>query len=231
MSERKISGVKIAGLVLIILGVLLLLDNLNLIFFDLGDFLHNWWPVFLILIGLNELLKTNHSGGWFLIGLGIILTLKINDIIDGSLLIAMLLILIGIIIIIRPRRFYPQKTADNSQPETNNSNNINLRAVFSESTENIISDNFSGGKVETIFGKMVVDLRPAKMQPGRYHLNVETVFGQTILILPNEISAEVIGTPVFGRIDNQAKAIPRDESTAILEIRAEVVFGKIEIRQ
>ncbi|HNZ37657.1 MAG TPA: DUF5668 domain-containing protein, partial [Candidatus Marinimicrobia bacterium] len=41
MSKRKISGVKIAGLVLIILGVLLLLDNLNLIFFDLGDFLHN----------------------------------------------------------------------------------------------------------------------------------------------------------------------------------------------
>jgi len=143
----------------------------------------------------------------------------------------MLLILIGIIIIIRPRRFYPQKTADNSQTETNDNNNINLRAVFSESTENIISDNFSGGKVETIFGKMVVDLRPAKMQPGRCHLNVETVFGQTILILPTETLVEVIGTPVFGRIDNQTKATSRDESTAILEIRTEVVFGKIEIRQ
>ncbi|HPC35334.1 MAG TPA: DUF5668 domain-containing protein [Candidatus Marinimicrobia bacterium] len=231
MSQRKISGAKIAGMVLVVLGVLLLLDNLNLIFFDLGDFLHNWWPLILILIGLNELFKANRSGGWFLIGLGAILILKINDIISGPLLIAMLLILAGIILIIRPRRFYPQEPADNSQAVSIDANTINLLTVFSESTKNIISDNFSGGKIETVFGKMSVDLRLAKMQPSRCCLTVETVFGQTIIILPAEISVEVIATPVFGQIDNQAKAISRDDNPAVLEIRAEVVFGKLEIRQ
>ncbi|MDD5062268.1 MAG: DUF5668 domain-containing protein, partial [Candidatus Marinimicrobia bacterium] len=68
-TQRKISGVSISGVVLLAIGIALLLDNLNLIYFDLGDFLRDWWPAIFILIGLNELIKANHSGGWFFIGL------------------------------------------------------------------------------------------------------------------------------------------------------------------
>lgn len=44
-------------LILMALGVLFLLDNFNVIDFDLGQFLSTWWPVILILIGLNVLIE------------------------------------------------------------------------------------------------------------------------------------------------------------------------------
>ncbi|HBC46839.1 MAG TPA: hypothetical protein DEO84_05955 [candidate division Zixibacteria bacterium] len=43
------------GLVFIALGVVLLLDRLGYMQFDLGQFLHTWWPLVLIIIGLGML--------------------------------------------------------------------------------------------------------------------------------------------------------------------------------
>jgi len=229
-TQRKISGISISGLILLAIGISLLLDNLNLIYFDLGEFLHDWWPAILILVGLNEIIKTNHSGGGFLVGLGAILWLKVNDIIDGPLLIALIFILIGIILIIRPRKFLWHATLDTSQAKTNDSDAIDLHAVFSDLSENIISHKFSGGRIETVFGKMVVDLRSAQIQPGRCHLNIETIFGRTVLIVPKGICVETVGAPIFGRIDNQTEIISSAESLIVLEIKAEVVFGSLEIR-
>ena len=229
-TQRKISGVSISGVVLLAIGIALLLDNLNLIYFDLGNFLRDWWPAIFILIGLNELIKANHSGGWFFIGLGVIFLLKINDVIGGALLIALLLILVGIGLIIRPRKFDWQTTIGTSRTKTTDSDTIKLEAVFSDFTENVVSDKFGGGKVETVFGKMTVDLRSAQMQTGRCHLHIETIFGRTALIVPKGIRIEISGGPVFGRIDNQIEAVASAESEIILEIKAEVVFGILEIR-
>ncbi len=53
--NRSISGI-IWGISLITLGVVMLLDKLNYLEFDLGEFLHTWWPLVLIIIGLGILL-------------------------------------------------------------------------------------------------------------------------------------------------------------------------------
>jgi len=225
-TQRKISGVSLAGLVLLILGTLFLLDNLNLIYFDPGDFLHHWWPAILILGGLNELLRTNRSGGWFLIGFGVILLLKINHVIDGHLLFALILILIGIGLLIRPRLCWWGASPTVSQ---SSADKIKLQAIFAGSHENVTSQNFSGGDIEVVFGKMTVDFRNIKMPPGRCRLNVETIFGHTTLLVPPEIRIETVGSPVFGQIDNQAKDVPKDENTAVIEIQTEVIFGNLEI--
>jgi len=42
------------GLIIVVLGVMLLLDNLNVL--DFGDTLHNYWPLFLVIIGLRMIL-------------------------------------------------------------------------------------------------------------------------------------------------------------------------------
>jgi lia operon protein LiaF len=44
------------GLVFIALGVALLLERLGYMQFDLGQFLHTWWPLILIIIGLGMLI-------------------------------------------------------------------------------------------------------------------------------------------------------------------------------
>jgi hypothetical protein len=45
-------------LILIALGVLFLLGNFNLINFDFGQFISTWWPMILILIGLDILFES-----------------------------------------------------------------------------------------------------------------------------------------------------------------------------
>jgi hypothetical protein len=58
---RGFSGIT-WGLTFIVIGGLMLLDNLHVIRFDFSDFIHRWWPLILIIIGLNIILK-NLSGG------------------------------------------------------------------------------------------------------------------------------------------------------------------------
>jgi lia operon protein LiaF len=66
------------GLGMIAIGVLYLLDQLNVLTFDLGFMLSTYWPVFIIFFGLKGLLIRNkHSGGgsfiwsFFVIFLGV----------------------------------------------------------------------------------------------------------------------------------------------------------------
>ena len=54
-SDRRIFW----GLIIIIIGVLLLLNNIDA--FDLGDFIADFWPVLLILLGLRLILRTKHD--------------------------------------------------------------------------------------------------------------------------------------------------------------------------
>jgi hypothetical protein len=49
------------GLVFIALGVALLMDRLGYLRFDLGQFLHTWWPLILIIIGLGMLFDRPHE--------------------------------------------------------------------------------------------------------------------------------------------------------------------------
>jgi hypothetical protein len=49
-------------LILITLGVLFLLNNFNVIQFDVGQFISQWWPLILILIGLEILIDSMLPG-------------------------------------------------------------------------------------------------------------------------------------------------------------------------
>jgi uncharacterized integral membrane protein len=45
------------GIILLLFGVLFLLDNLDLMYFDFWDFIGKWWPVILIVVGLSLIFK------------------------------------------------------------------------------------------------------------------------------------------------------------------------------
>ncbi len=47
------------GLIIIIIGILLLLNNVNAI--DLGDFIADFWPLLLILLGLRLIVRRKHD--------------------------------------------------------------------------------------------------------------------------------------------------------------------------
>ncbi len=55
---RNFTGI-LWGLLFILVGTLMLLDRLDIMHFDLGNFLSTWWPLVLIVIGIGMIL--NHS--------------------------------------------------------------------------------------------------------------------------------------------------------------------------
>jgi len=62
------TGALLTGIILIAFGVLFLLDRAG--FLDFGDIIHDWWPMFLILIGVTKIASGRIWGGLWLIAIG-----------------------------------------------------------------------------------------------------------------------------------------------------------------
>jgi len=45
------------GIIFLLFGVLFLLGNLGIMYFDFWDFIGDWWPVILIVIGISVIFK------------------------------------------------------------------------------------------------------------------------------------------------------------------------------
>jgi len=68
-SARKFdTGALFTGIILIAFGVLFLLDRAGLA--DFGDIIHDWWPMFLVVIGATRIASGRMWGGLWLIAIG-----------------------------------------------------------------------------------------------------------------------------------------------------------------
>ncbi|HHY70853.1 MAG TPA: hypothetical protein GX519_04175, partial [Thermoanaerobacterales bacterium] len=97
------SGRKVFGTILIILGVGFTLQQLNLV--DFSSILDGWWPIFVIIIGLVQIMTNSVSklGGIIMITIGTLIQLRKLDWIDANLIKffwPVILILIGVKILI-----------------------------------------------------------------------------------------------------------------------------------
>lgn len=122
---RNFWGKSIGGLILIAIGVIFFLNQTDVIDFDLGYVISHFWPVVLIVIGLNALAsqgKFNFGAciwGAIMIGLGLVFlnnnfgwipNFGVSDLFKYA--IPVVLILIGIRLLFRPRVRSPK-----SEPE------------------------------------------------------------------------------------------------------------------
>jgi hypothetical protein len=58
--RNKTSGI-LWGLAFIIVGTLMICDNLRIVRFDLGDFISTWWPLALVIIGIGMIAERSSS--------------------------------------------------------------------------------------------------------------------------------------------------------------------------
>ncbi|WP_158606865.1 cell wall-active antibiotics response protein LiaF [Paenibacillus ginsengarvi] len=109
-------GKSIGGFILIAIGVIFFLNQIDIIQFDLGYILSHFWPVVLIVIGLNGVLSQRCFNlgslvwGGFMIALGLVFLNKnfnwvsnfgVGDLVKYA--IPVILIVIGIGLLFRPR--------------------------------------------------------------------------------------------------------------------------------
>ena len=182
------------GIILVVIGLLLLLDNLDVVEFE--DIISDYWPFILILWGASILLRRRQ------------LTATADsasalNLIEGEL--------------------------------------IHQSEVFGNISLTILSQNFKGGSVSTVFGDSYIDLSKATFADGEHELRIHGVFGDSIITLPKDAAVSVAGNSVFGDMtvlgqrkgglssNINIKTEQYDTVSKRLKITASKVFGDLKI--
>jgi predicted membrane protein len=239
------AGRVMGGLIVVAVGVLLLLRQLNMLVFP------HWvltWPVLLIVIGLFVGARhTFQGGGWLgmmLVG-GVFLMqeiypgMNIQEYAWPGIIIA-----VGLFMIVRSRRrrhhwgrYYKEaywkkheKYAHAHMRETTSSDDyLDSVTVFGSAHRVIMSKNFKGGDIVNIFGGAEINLSQTDFQ-GKVTLEVVEIFGGTKIIIPPNWEVHIKGIPVFGGIDDKRPAgAMQHNPDKVLVIDAVAIFGGIEI--
>ena len=216
-------GPVIAGIVLITVGVLFLLDQTGQI--DAGNLIADWWPLGIVAVGLGQLAERPRSpvGALIVTGFGLILLLTQLDLISDdvwSYVWPVLLVAVGLLIIFRlPGRNVPAGRADDT---------VQTSALFGSNELLVTSQRFQGGAITAIFGGVTLDLRQANLDPAGATLAATTVFGGLDVVVPRGWRVEANGTPIFGGLSSEVQ--PAEPGAPTLTIDTSVIFGAATIK-
>lgn len=201
MTDKNRSSRFIWGIVFVIIGGLWLLSNLELIRVEIPDYFFSWQAL-LILIGLIMLIS-NHSKtpGIILILIGAYFLIPdIFPWIDHrqiwKLFLPFVLILIGLSLIFRresKKNLAEKGSLKNGEFDYSASNQDEIKdnTLMGESYKKVISENFKGGKISTVMGKTVIDLRQAKIDSAGATLDISVMMGETIIYAPENVNVDV----------------------------------------
>lgn len=223
-------GRLIIASVLIVLGVVFLIDNLDIVDVDVDDFIADWWPAILIVLGVSGLARSRAAsmGQIVLIAVGVVLLLTTLDIVDSGLLWPVIIIGIGVWILLGGRAVRRPRTSRAPRVEEKDENSIDVSALFSTSDQRVTSQSLRSGKVSATFGSVVLDLGGAK--PARDPvLDVEVFMGSVELRVPDEWMVIVNGAPTFGNIEQSRPRPPETDGAPTLTVNASIAFGSLEI--
>lgn len=222
----------IIGVILVLAGLFLVLRNTGFFPGFIDDVIFSW-PMLLVTIGLVITIGSSGSktsgiivmavGAFFMIPLLFRETFHMYNMFWPSIF-----IIIGVIFLFSRRHGW------NAVPVTSESGDdwIDIVNVFSGGERQIVSDNFRGGKVTSVFGGNELDLTKAKLAPGVNVLEIACVFGGTTIIVPDDWYVKIEVTPVLGGFGDSRKLTPGRvvDSTKQLIIKGAVVFGGGEIK-
>jgi predicted membrane protein len=236
------------GFLLVIVGALFLLDNLNFLYFDIPHIIFSF-PTILIIIGILILVNSEKKGVGviFVVIGGLWLLPRIFPwiAINGGVIFSVLIITLGIYILTKRRgasgyRYDFHKSADSGEGNAVNEggdyakeiDRLDDVAIFGGGHKFISSDNFQGGNVTAIFGGSEIDLTRCKLAPGTHILEVTAILGGTTLIVPKEWNVIINVFPLFGGFSHKGMRGPNvvidPESTLI--IKGVVIMGGGEIK-
>lgn len=230
MTARRTQGRIFWGLLLIVLGVLFLLDQVDRL--DFGDLVSRYWPAVFILIGISILVnntRENAGAGIFFIlfgGFFLLMRLRIFDHSIWHYAWPVAIIAVGVWVLFKPalcpgKKKIPEMTGDD----------LDLSLVFSGAKRRVDSQNFKGGKAEVVFGSAEIDLRGARLEGGNATLSLSAVFGSIEVIVPRSWQVVIEGSPVLGSIDSHKQTVPDAEKTGTLRVMASAVFGSVDIKE
>jgi len=230
------------AILLIVAGTLLFLSNLGL--FPEFNLWSVFWPGIFIAVGLAKLLSDSRGSGqafgivliaggslFLLINLGI-LRIRAHD---NSWPLSVLLIAVGAVALIKilEGRDYSRPQIGFSQQAVASADILNEQVIFGSLKRKIEPFDFHGGKLESIFGSIELNLRRAQISsPERSAtLEVNAVFGSIELSVPDSWRVVAQATGIFGNVEDKtiANKVPGFDGPTLF-ITGSAVFGSVEIK-
>lgn len=225
----------IIGILLVIAGFILILEKTTVLPAPLDHFIDDIifsWQMLLIVIGVITLAGSgNKTPGIVLIAVGgffLIPELFSDYFRSFNFFWPALFIVIGVVLLINSRRL-----GDRLQYSTGSkADMIDYVNIFSGAERQLITDNFMGGKVTSVFGGGEVDLTRSSLAPGNNVVEITCIFGGTTLIVPESWNVIIDVTPILGGFSDGRKIgsdVIRD-TTRSLTVKGVVIFGGGELK-
>lgn len=219
------------GVVLVLVGAFLIMRNTG-VFPGFIDHIIFSWPMLLVTIGLVITLGSGErkSSGIIVMAVGAFFLLPkiFRETFDFNLFWPAVFIIIGIVFIFSKRKVCHGVSTSGQTGD----DYIDIINIFSGGDRQVVSENFTGGKITSIFGGSEIDLTQAKLAPGVSELEIACVFGGTTIIVPNDWNVKIEVVPVLGGFGDERKLnLGRSVDTSRqLIIKGAVVFGGGEIK-
>lgn len=221
----------IIGVVLVLVGAFLIMRNTG-IFPGFIDHIIFSWPMLLVTIGLVITLGSSDrkSSGIIVMAVGAFFLIPhiFRETFDFNLFWPAVFIIIGVIFIFSKRKGWRGVSTSGQMGD----DYIDIINIFSGGERQIVSENFTGGKITSIFGGSEIDLTQAKLAPGVSEMEIACVFGGTTIIVPNDWNVKIEVVPVLGGFGDERKlnlGRPIDTSRQLI-IKGAVVFGGGEVK-
>ena len=226
---RKL-GNTLWGIVLIIIGVILTLNALEIT--NINIFFDGWWTLLIIIPSAIELIARENkfwSAIWLIIG--IILLLACRDILDFELIwrltIPVIIILIGINLIFKDK-LDKRMEKKNKELKEKVEGLEEYCATFGEVKADFNNQEFKGASLTAVFGSTDLDLRKAIINEDKL-IKTCAVFGGIEIMVPENVNIKVKSTPIFGATSNKTNR-KYDEKLPTIYVNSFCMFGGVDIK-
>lgn len=213
----------ILGIILIAVGVWFGLYSTGVVKVNL--LFDGWWTLFIIIpsfLGLFD--DDNRTGSLIGLIIGVLLLLSCQDLLDFDLVLKLIvpaiLVITGISFIFKGK--IKNKNVENVKAVSGN----NYSATFSGQNLDFSKEEFTGTKLDAVFGGIKCDLRNAIINDDVV-IEASAIFGGITILVPKDFNVKVTSTSIFGGVDGKSKM---DKPGKTIYVNATCLFGGVEIK-
>lgn len=213
----------ILGIILIVVGVWFGLYATGVVKVNL--LFDGWWTLFIIVPSFLGLFDGDGRTG-SLIGLfvGVLLLLSCQDVLNFDIVLKLIvpcvLIVTGLTFIFKGK--IKTKNIENVKAV----GETNYNATFSGQNLDFSKEEFTGTKLDAVFGGIKCDLRNAIINDDVV-IEASAIFGGITILVPKDVNVKITSTSIFGGVDGKSKM---DKPGKTIYVNATCLFGGVEVK-
>lgn len=236
--NKKSDGLPIIGIFFVGLGIVFLLDRLQILPPEWKNIIISWQALLIFIGVINIFRRHAQLPGFILILVGS--AFLVPDIVHipfeaRQLIWPVLLIAIGMTIIMKARNLKKSTTFTTINDDcttTVSSERIDEVAIFGGGKRVITTQNLKGGNITAIFGGLEIDLSDADIDGESAMIEVTTIFGGATVIVKSEWDVQIQVASVLGGFSDKRKVYKSEkrQGAKTLIIKGAAVFGGGEVK-